>query len=533
MSPVPSPPEETKTRPPLHVEDALGLAVASLFGVASLVLPFGRDQGLYYYVGREWALRGTIPYRDVFDHKTPGIYAIHALSVLVFGEHAWGIRIFDFLAVVGIGIVVALLSVPRDRRMDGGTFGRSVAFTALLYYGFLNFWDTAQSEIHFALLGCLSILFARRFDEKRLGFALLAGLSAGLAFVMKPPAMWLVLLALGLVFLRLREAKAPTLTYAKVVAILGIGGLLPVLTTLAYFASKGAVAAMRDIVVGANGYYVSHEHAQNPIADGIDGAQGYIAHYSPLSVLLLGGALCLLVFARKGGDARTVARYRFGFALVLMCTACVAMQMKFYLLHWTVVIPSFALLGVLLGADFTSSVRARGFSEPMARMAPWGIALAAFFLSPSGRRYVEQQLAVERYLDGRDARQWYLGRYAFADIKFDCAESEWVGDYLREHTTSDEPVLVRGFQPEIYAVAKRHYQGRFFWSLFLTSPNRAYRREAYLAEDREAFEKARPRYVVTRRESTEVNLDHPDYYVPLGYRIEVEHGRFVVMRRLP
>ena len=52
----------------------LALAVvAAAFGWASLTYPFGRDLGLYFYVGREWALRGAIPYRDVLDHKTPGI----------------------------------------------------------------------------------------------------------------------------------------------------------------------------------------------------------------------------------------------------------------------------------------------------------------------------------------------------------------------------------------------------------------------------------------------------------------------------
>jgi hypothetical protein len=68
MSTPPPAPE----RPRFSLEDAAGLVVAIVLGVASFVYPFGRDQGLYYYVGREWALRGAIPYRDVFDHKTPG-----------------------------------------------------------------------------------------------------------------------------------------------------------------------------------------------------------------------------------------------------------------------------------------------------------------------------------------------------------------------------------------------------------------------------------------------------------------------------
>ncbi len=516
-----------------RLEDVLGFFLTSALGLTSLVLPFGRDQGLYFYVGREWALRGSVPYRDIFDHKTPGIYVVHALSVLVFGERQWGIRVFDFLAVLGIGAVMALLTVPRGERVPTGVFGRSMVLTALLHYGFLNWWDSAQSEIYFALLGCLAILFARKFDATKSGLVFFVGLFSGLALLMKPPSAWLVLFALVLLVGRMREAKAEKRDYAKAMALVGIGGALPVALTLAYFASKGALPAMRDIVVGANGYYVSHEHAKNPLADGFDGIQGYLAYYAPLSQMLLGGAIALYLVARKARDVSSIARYRMALGLFVACTACVAMQMKFYLLHWTVVIPGFVLLGLEIAADISSALRERGFFERWAKVWPWVLVLSAFFLSPAGRRYVEQQLAVAKYLRGEDTRQWYLGRYSFAPTKFDYAASEWVGDYLREHTTEDEPVLVRGFQPEVYAVAHRRYPGRFFWTQFLTNPNRAYRREAYLAEDLEAFRKARPRYVVARHDGPEVNVDHPDYYLPLGYRIEVERGDFVILRLLP
>lgn len=532
----PAPPT-LPTRVRAHVEDVVGALVAILFGLTSLFFPFGRDQGLYYYVGREWALRGSIPYRDLFDHKTPGIYVVHALTVRVFGEHQWGIRVVDLLAVLSLGVVVALLSVRRGANMAPGTVGRSLTLTALLHYGFLNWWDSGQSEIHFALLGCLTILLACRFEAASRTVALFVGLTAALALIMKPPALWLVLFALGIVGARLREEKAPRLAYATTLGLIALGAAVPVCATLAYFASKGALGAMRDIVVGANGYYVAHEHAKNPVADGIDGLQGYLAYYSPLSQLFLGGGLFLFFLARRENDAARAARYRLALALFGACTACVASQMKFYLLHWTVVIPGFVLLALEMGTDLSTALTTRAEARPLsartARAAPWVLVLLAFFFSGAGRRFVEQQLAVARYLRGEDSRQWYLGRYSFAPAKFDYAESEWVADYVRERTTEDEPVLVRGFQPEVYAALHRRYPGRFFWTQFLVNPNRAYRREAYLAEDLEAFQKAKPRYVIARHDTPEVNVDHPDYYLPLGYRVEVEHGHFVILKRLP
>jgi hypothetical protein len=43
-------------------------------------------------------------------------------------------------------------------------------------------------------------------------------------------------------------------------------------------------------------------------------------------------------------------------------------------------------------------LREKGFSERSAKAWPWALVLAAFSLSPAGRRYVEQQLAVAKYL---------------------------------------------------------------------------------------------------------------------------------------
>src|SRR5215831_16775332 len=69
--------------------------LAILFAAVSLVLPFGRDQGLYFFVGREWLKHGAMPYRDTFEQKTPGIFFLHALAIALFGEHMSSIRILE------------------------------------------------------------------------------------------------------------------------------------------------------------------------------------------------------------------------------------------------------------------------------------------------------------------------------------------------------------------------------------------------------------------------------------------------------
>ena len=529
---APAPQEPTPRRSPLSVGDLVGLLIASIFGVLTLVLPFGRDQGLYFYVGREWVRHGRIPYRDVFDHKTPGIYYLHALAIRVFGEHQWGIRIFDFVAVVATGLVVAWLSAPRDERPEEGAFGRATALVAISFYGVLNFWDTAQSELHYALLGCLAVLFARRFDGNKKHFPLLSGIAMGAALVMKPPAICLCLFAAGIMALRLREQKAKGKDYAAMLGLTAVGASAPIGLTLGYFASKGALAAMKDIVVGANGYYVSHERDDNPFADTLDAAQGYFAHMTPLSLLIVVAAI-VFVLAKKAGDEDRVARYKFAFSLLAASYLCVAMQMKYYLLHWIPLVAPLSLLGLLLARDLTKLLEDRGYSVRRAKIAPWALLLGIYFLGPHGRRWAEQQIAVGRYARGIDSRERYLARYSVWSMNFNYADSSWVGDWLREHTTEDEPVLVRGFQPEVYAIAKRSYPGRFFWTTFLVSKARAYRRPEYLAEDLGAFESAKPRFVVARSDCEANTVDDASYYLPRGYHRVLEHGHFVILERNP
>ena len=512
-------------------EDVAGLALALALGATSLPLPFGRDQGLYYYVGREWVLRGAVPYRDVFDHKTPGIYVLHALAVALFGEKQWGIRVVDLVAVLLLGLVVAWLSAPRGEPVARGVRGRSLALVSVLFYGVLNFWDSSQSEIHYALLGCASLACAMKIRRAWLAAALSGALAAS-ALLMKPPVFWFVLAAIIALLVRAREEKAGPSGYVKTLALFGAGALPPLALTFGYFGYKGALPAMRDIVVGANGYYVSHERSQDPLSDVIDSSQGYVAHHAPMSTLLFGAGLAALLLARREGDRASVRRYGYAFALVLCAYASAAMQMKFYLLHWSAMVAPLALLGVHLADTLSRSLRSRRFSARASALAPWLVFLGTYLLSSHARKFVEQQMKTVRYLSGEDSREIYAERFAFPEVHFSYAESEWVGKWLKEHTGPDDTITVRGFQPEVYAVAGRRHSGRFFWTTFLTSPARAYRRADYLAEDLEALRKNPPRYVVARNDpSTGDGPDSVAYIGPLGYEVELTHGRFIIMRR--
>lgn len=528
------------------VPDVALAALGVGFGAGSLGYPFGRDQGLYHYVAREWVLRGSVPYRDVLDHKTPGIYVLHAIAVALFGPRMWGIRVLDFVCVILLGVFGAAIAYRRGEPIPRGVRGAGVICASVLYYGFLDFWNSAQSEPWYGMLGLGAIWAARRIGRDRVA-AVATGLFAGAAMVMKPPAIWLVLLALGVLAARALEAPPAESTGSPVPrarrlaaagALSALGGATAPGLVLAYFGAKGALPAMIDVVVGANGHYVKHERGVTTMADVGKRTWAYVATYSPLAAVCLAASLATLGVALYRRDRALAARYAIALAALAAGYAAVFMQGKFYLLHWTVVLAgASALAGNLLRS-------AVDLAEERLEGRRW-FGIAAYLLLYAGlwSRCDGPEVAGPKvwwsgarggfdYATGRISRAEYTDRFEIGVIGFWFTHSERVGTWLREHTTEDDYVAVRGFQPEIYAVANRRYPGRFFWTTFIVAPERAYKRDEWLAEDERALDAHPPKYVVTLT-GVGGGPDSNAWFERRGYRVEVVMGELTILSGAP
>ena len=137
-----------------------------------------------------------------------------------------------------------------------------------------------------------------------------------------------------------------------------------------------------------------------------------------------------------------------------------------------------------------------------------------------------------RSFAGNATHEEVVANYKLPHLGFWYAHSERIGDWLRDHTTPDDFVAVRGFQPEIYAIARRRYPGRFFWTTFLVSPDRAYRRAEWLEEDRLALANHPPKYVVALSGSQD-GPDSVKWFLPLGYVPSVVMGEFTILAHGP
>ncbi|MEO6419778.1 MAG: hypothetical protein ABIP39_10245, partial [Polyangiaceae bacterium] len=310
------------------------VCVAVLVGLPSIAFPFGPDQGLYFYVGREW-LHGSIPYRDVFDHKTPGIYVVHAVCILLLGEHTSSIRVADLLCVLALGAIVARLATPRSAPVPRGFIGLGCGISSMLHYGFFNFWDTAQTEIWYTTLGLAAITAARQVHSLR-NAALAGGVLGGLALLMKPPSVWYVGVAFVVLLLRLREGGKPFRIgpYVRASLQFGVAAAAVIAVTLAYFAVHHALGAMIDIVVGANRYYIEHERGVSTLGEALERFRHVWEIFFPISALFVLVPFAALAANFAGRGEGLGSQYILAAALLVAGVGALAMQQKFYWIHW-------------------------------------------------------------------------------------------------------------------------------------------------------------------------------------------------------
>lgn len=503
---------------------AVFLISAIAFGLVSLTYPFGRDQGLYFYVAREWVKHGSIPYRDVLDHKTPGIYFVHALAILLFGETMWGIRVLELFAVVACGAAAAAIASPSDVPLKRPVLAGGSLAMSMIYFGALDYWATAQSEIWYSLFAFVAIAIARHAPSSTRSIVL-SGMFGGMALIMKPPAIWFVVVA-WVVMLHRRPRKWRDLLFSTLRFAAG-GAIVPALV-VTYFAAHHALAAMIDVVVGANGYYVSHEAgAARPLEAIIAGFR----HFSPLSAVLPFAALASFIIARKEKNREVMERCALCLSLILAGFLATAMQGKFYLLHQASMVAPLTTLTVLFVLGAREVLRDR-FGGPLAGsfllmlfgISWWtGDGISTWFGAVTNAIALRQGKITQDEWNRSFSREFYLFHYE---------KSVELANWLAAHTTPEDSITVRGFEPQIYALAKRRHVGRFFWTTFIVNPDRAYRRAEWLAEDLNDLKTHPPKYIASFEWVTE-GPDSKKWAEDLGYHQVAVVGGMAIMERNP
>jgi 4-amino-4-deoxy-L-arabinose transferase-like glycosyltransferase len=171
------------------IKTRLQWAILAVIIAASFVLrlqvmdiPFERDEGEYAYAA-QLMLDGVPPFKEAYNMKFPGIYAVYAAILFLFGQTHWGVHLA--LACVNAATVVIIFLIGRK------LFNPVAASAAALMFAMLSFLPSVQGIManseHFVLLaalaGILALMKAR--DNGSVLMLFLGGLLIGAGYTIK------------------------------------------------------------------------------------------------------------------------------------------------------------------------------------------------------------------------------------------------------------------------------------------------------------------------------------------------------------
>lgn len=224
------------------------VACLALLVATALLTPVSNDAGTYL-TQADGILAGRLPYRDTFDHKTPGTYLLFAAILAATGRSLVAVQLVQTLSIVVTASLIALLA----RRLWSATAG-ALAGLLLLYGGaaYAGTHLTTEAWVGLCTAGALFVLLRRPTTRLTSVDWLAAGGLIGLSALFKQTGL-LTLAAFGLwAWLTADGWKVGLRRWLWLLA----GCALPLAVTAALFAAQDALPDLwRDTVwINATAY---------------------------------------------------------------------------------------------------------------------------------------------------------------------------------------------------------------------------------------------------------------------------------------
>jgi hypothetical protein len=214
-------------------------AIAGLLLLPGLILGPAHDGAIFSTIGEQW-IRGSMPYRDAWDHKPPLIYVVTAAAAALPGATWVWVWLFTLISVVATGTLVGAMRGPVAAILATASLA---VFPVALGGG--------QTE-NFAALGATAAVFTALRGRYTLAGAL--GAIALLFSVQAAPVgIALALLARGRVLYVIGGGLGVMTTAVLVVAASGLlGDVLEVLViySVRYIGSQAGIDELPALVLG-------------------------------------------------------------------------------------------------------------------------------------------------------------------------------------------------------------------------------------------------------------------------------------------
>ena len=526
------------------VRIALAVAAAGLLiRLPSLVEPLGIDQGLWASAARGLD-RGDVLYRDVWDHKPPGIFLIYWAAFKVFGWNAATINWLDILASAATTGLLFDIGRRLDARLTGAMAAAlySVLTVPAWLYRYGGILERSVAENFVVVCVAVAAWCAIRLvREERLWLAVIAGVAAGTAVMFKPNAA-IYAPALGGWFLLYKPRPGKWFAIpARALGAAAVGALVVPAAMLGWLAAEGAFHDAIVALVDFNRAYVKQDYA-----GGVSLGQLSLAFAKTVWFRIKSDPLWVAAFAATIVAALALLRRRrldpiAALAILWGAGAGIAVFANGILLYTTYFIQTLAPLALLSGWFLTGARSSLHRVAIVVALVFMGL-MSFIWKDYPGKVY--DQLGTDfAYARGEISPESYLDRFGGYAVQrgYSARANRELETYIRSKTQPGDALYFFGINfSGLYFATDRPYAQRFLRvNVFTPSwfPDSAFTLQAVTAE----LEHRRPVYIVFEQLHSESVMgrtvdalrSQPDVVrLLVGYRLEQQIEDFTVYRRV-
>jgi len=427
---------------------AIVLLVAAI-RIRLLNVPLERDEGEYAYAG-QLLLQGVAPYKLAYNMKLPGIYALYAAILALFGQTPAAIH-FGLVLVNAATIIVTFL---LGRKLFGTAAGLAGAGAfGLLSLGRYVQGLSANAEQFLVLPAVGGLLLLLKAMERRGRLMLFsAALLLGLGFVIKQHGIAFILFgAVYIVYLEVRRKpfNAGDLLLSAVTC--AAGAAIPFGLTCLLLWRAGVFEKFWFWTFDYAGSYVSSIPLSAVPA--ILKVRLVPILYSSVLIWVLCCVGVVFVLARR----RDYAGWVFAAGLLLFSAIAVSFGFYFRPHYFVLALPAAAIFA---GAGFTA-VRARLIGG---RGKKGGAAATVILSLIVIAHTIYLQRAYLLYSNADEVSRLVYGANPFP-------ESVEIGRFIKEHSKPNDRIAIIGSEPQIYFYANRRSATGYIYMYDLMAAN--------------------------------------------------------------
>lgn len=252
------------------------------------------DANCYMTIGRG-ILAGKMPYRDLFDHKGPLIYILHAAAAIISDTSFIGVFIFEVIAcVTTLWLFYVLL-----RKYIPNIPMWSVPVISMLIYSSESFChgDSAEEFCLPLILGVMIIWLdiAENKDSLCCRKLILSGIMIGIIFWTKFNLLGTLIGAF--IVISVISAKNGIVNLLRLCGYTALGVIAATIPIIIFFGSKGALSSLWEVYFYDNLFAYGGE--KTPVLRNLGNGVVFCLRFFPMGCAVIFAGIAAAVFLHK------------------------------------------------------------------------------------------------------------------------------------------------------------------------------------------------------------------------------------------